>query len=166
MNVLGLGWGGGEVKVSAGDVSISRGIGRRVIGVGGGDKSWRKRGKRDGKTTDNISTKKRDGILGGNFLDGTIWFLGVALVRMGLLESLSKIIVLIGGGRIEMERDGVLSREIGVDKRVESGLETEFSGEMEFMELIINLKNEIGVERRDVKEESNGFDRVIDDFLI
>lgn len=37
---------------------------------------------------------------------------------------------------------------------------------MELMELIIDLKNEISVERRDVKEKSDGFDRVIDNFLI
>lgn len=37
---------------------------------------------------------------------------------------------------------------------------------MEFVKLIINLKNEIGVERRDVEKESGGFNGIINDFLI
>lgn len=37
---------------------------------------------------------------------------------------------------------------------------------MKFVELVINLKNEIGVERRDVEKESGGFNGVINNFLV
>jgi len=123
-----LGWGGGEVKIGAGDVSISRSVSGRVVGIGGGNETWREGRKGSRETTNDISAEKRDGVLGGNFFNGTIWFFCIALIGMGLLEGLSKIIVLIGGSRIETKGDGVLSREIGVDERVEGGLKIEFSG--------------------------------------
>lgn len=128
MGVLWLWRGAGEVKVGAGNVSISGGISRRVVGIGGGNEAWGERRKRSGEATDDVGAEEGDRILGGNFFNGTIWFLGVALIRVGLLEGLSKIIVLIGGGRIEAKGDGVLSREIGVNERVEGGLGIEFSG--------------------------------------
>lgn len=60
--------------------------------------------------------------MGGDFFNGAVRVLGVALVWMGLLESLSKIIVLIWSGRVELKGDGFLSGEIGIDKRVKSRL--------------------------------------------
>ncbi len=47
--------------------------------------------------------------MSSDLFDGVISFLGVALMRMGLLESLGKIVVLIRGGRVEAEGDGILS---------------------------------------------------------
>jgi len=60
--------------------------------------------------------------LSGDLFNGAVGVFGVALVWMGLLESLSKIIVLIWSGRVELKGDGFLSGEIGVDERVKSGL--------------------------------------------
>jgi len=37
---------------------------------------------------------------------------------------------------------------------------------MEFMKLIINLENKIVVKRRDIKEKSSGFNRVVNGFMI
>lgn len=46
--------------------------------------------------------------MSSDFFDGMISFLGVTLMRMGLLESLGEVVVLIRGGRVKAERDGVL----------------------------------------------------------
>ena len=117
-----MGWGGSEVKVGTGDTSIGRSAGGRVVGVSDGDETRWERRKRGGETADNVSTQKRDGVLSGDFFNGMIGFLGVTLIRVGLLESLGEVVVLIWGGRVEMERSGVLSGEIGVDERIKSGL--------------------------------------------
>ncbi len=37
---------------------------------------------------------------------------------------------------------------------------------MEFVKLIIDLKDEVGVKRRDIKEKSSGFGGVVNNFLI
>ena len=60
--------------------------------------------------------------MGGDLFNGAVGVFGVALVWMGLLESLSKIIVLIWSGGEELKRDRFLSGEIGVDERVKSRL--------------------------------------------
>ena len=60
--------------------------------------------------------------MSSDFFNRAISFLGVALVRMGLLEGLDEVVALIRSGRVETERDGVSSGEIGVDKRIEGGL--------------------------------------------
>lgn len=108
MSILGLRRGGGEIKIDIGNIGISGSIGRRVVSVSGGNETWGERRKGDGEATNNISAEKRDGVLSGDFFNRTIWFFSVALVGMGLLKGLSKIIVLIWGSGIEVERNGVL----------------------------------------------------------
>ena len=122
MDVLRLGWGGSGVEIGVGDTSICGGIGRRVVGVSDGSEAEGKRREGGGETTNNISAEKRDGVLSSDFFNGAVSFFGVALVRMGLLEGLDEVVFLIRSGRVEAERDRVLSGEIGVDKRIEGGL--------------------------------------------
>jgi len=85
---------------------------------------------------------------------------------MSLLEGLGEVVLLIRGGRVETERKTVLGGKIGVDERIESSLVIKFTREVKFIKLVVDLKNEISVERRDGKEEGGGVNRIIDDLLI
>lgn len=96
MSLLRLRRGGdGSAEIGVGDTGIGGSVSGGRVSIGGGDETREKRGKRGRETTDNIGTKERDRVVSGNFFDGAIGFVGVALVRMGLLESLSELVLLI-----------------------------------------------------------------------